>query len=509
MASWLLTLLTCFMPADGGCTILEFTAEQCQPCAQMAPTLQQLANEGWDIRQVDVHQHRQLVSRFGVSNLPTLVILDGNKEVDRIVGVTRYAEVKKRLDRVAARSGFRPSASGLANTAEPALRSELSQPSAALASNHQDPRAQSSGAQSSGAQSSGAQSSGAPFSGPQPIVRGQSPMRAVPKLVSGAASMAKEISNSSAGLAGQDAIARARDATVRIRVDEGNTTAHGTGTIVDAHGSQALILTCGHLFRDMNPSSQLSVDLFAGTPREQRVPAQLVDFSVEDEDIGLITISLPVAIAPVEILPRQEAVNTGQSVFSFGCDHGQDPSLREASVTHVNRYLGAANVEISGAPAVGRSGGGLFDRRGRLIGVCNAANEPENEGIYAGPDVFYRQLTKLNLQHLFEGGGSSTRQIQGAPNPAIEPTTPTPLQHDIAASTPSSEMNWPDQGLGDIATPERKVEPQGLPSTATAPVARQLIVIVKSDNGADRVVTIDQPSPELVSQIRSQSGNAW
>lgn len=479
MASWMLMLLTCYMPAEGVCTVLEFTASWCQPCQQMAPTLQRLANEGWEIRQVDTDRHPQLVNQFKVSNLPTLVILSGNKEVDRVVGVTRYEEINKRISRAAARSGYRPSADGT-------IASSVSSPV--------EPQDQQ-------------------IAAPQPIVRGQSPMRAVPKLISGAASMAKEISNTAVGLAGQDAISRARDATVRIRVDEGNTTAHGTGTIVDAHGSQALILTCGHLFRDMQPQSQLSVDLFAGTPREQRVPAQLVDFSIEDEDIGLITIQLPVEISPVQILPRQESVAPGQAVFSFGCDHGQDPSLREAAVTHVNRYLGAANVEISGAPAVGRSGGGLFDRSGRLIGVCNAANEPENEGIYAGPEVFYRQLAKLNLQHLFEASQNPVDQkIEMHHTPASQTQNASNIA--LAPSSGDSQLSWPDQSLpeqtpGSSNSLQGGAAPRSMPPTTTAPVARQLIVIVKSGDGQDRVVTIDQPTPELVSQIRNQSAGAW
>ena len=476
MASWLVTLLSCFMPSDGSCTVLEFTAPWCQPCKEMAPTLQRLANEGWEIRQVDTDRHPELVKRFRINNLPTLVIVADNSEVDRIVGVTRYDEVKKRLARAAARTGYQPPASELAMAPSSGAGQGMPSPSMEVKQ------------------------------APQPIVRGQSPVHAVPRMISGAARMASEVARSPAGLAGQDAIARARDATVRIRVDEGNTTAHGTGTIVDVHGSQALILTCGHLFRDMNPQSQLSVDLFAGTPKERRVAAELVDYSIDDSDadVGLITIQLPVPIAPVEVLPRAQVLKPGQPVFSFGCDHGADPSLRESQITHVNRYLGAANVEISGAPAVGRSGGGLFDSRGRLIGVCNAANEPENEGIYAGPNVFYEQLAKLQLQHLFEGQPDSNLAASHLAAAAQGRVNEPQLQRE----QPSAQLDWPDQSMGSspsISSPA----PTSLPAASTAPVARQLIVIVKSADGQDKVVTIDQPTPELVSQIRSQSAVNW
>ncbi|MEZ6079844.1 MAG: hypothetical protein R3C56_30485 [Pirellulaceae bacterium] len=43
----------------------------------------------------------------------------------------------------------------------------------------------------------------------------------------------------------EQAISRAAAATVRIRVDEANTTAYGTGTIVDVRGQEALDGTAG------------------------------------------------------------------------------------------------------------------------------------------------------------------------------------------------------------------------------------------------------------------------
>ncbi len=61
-----------------------------------------------------------------------------------------------------------------------------------------------------------------------------------------------------------------------------------------------------------------------------------------------------------------------------------------------------ANVEIIGAPALGRSGGGLFDQQGQLIGVCNAADTTDNEGIYAAAEVVYAQIERLGMTHLFD-----------------------------------------------------------------------------------------------------------
>jgi hypothetical protein len=277
----------------------------------------------------------------------------------------------------------------------------------------------------------------------------------------------------------EEAIARATDATVRIKVEESNTTAYGTGTIVATHQQEALILTCGHLFRDMLPGSQLKVDLFAGTPRQTTVLAQLIDFKADKEDIGLLSIHLPVAIEPAPILPRNEAVRVGQQVFSLGCDHGHNPSRRDSRVTHVNRYLGPCNIEIEGAPAVGRSGGGLFDAAGRLVGVCNAACSQENEGIYASSDVLYEQLARIGHAHLFD--------LAGGPSRFQDESTTAVMASNLTGQLPSPE----------VADQTAAVPPQSLPV--------RLICVLRNPDGSDRVVTIDRAPESLVSTIEQYS----
>lgn len=468
MASWLFLILVSIVPGDTRCTILEFTADWCLPCKEMLPALGKLSEEGWDVRQVNIDRYPDLVRRFQVTNLPTLVILDGDQEADRIVGVTHFDQIKKRALRVAARGGsLRPSS----------VRSSSVRPSLA-ASTPENLQ-------------------------PQPIVRGQSPSGMGTRLASSVRQAVTNVANLMSQPS-QQAISKAGDATVRIRVDEGTTTAFGTGTIVDLHGTEALVLTCGHLFRDMTPGSRLSVELFAGTPRRVTVSAQLVDFSAEESDIGLLSCTLPVPIEPVVLLPRGEAVRVQQPAFSFGCDHGADPSLRKTNITHINRYLGTANIEIAGAPAVGRSGGGLFDSQGRLIGVCNAADQEGNEGIYAGPEVIYAQLARLDLVHLFEPNSpGESRELLAQ---ASENSGPS-FRQDQPDRSPS-QMDWPDKSmapakLGNLAANGLALNASN--GSAENAETSQVIVIVKSASGETRMMTIDSPSADFVDQIQRQA----
>lgn len=479
-----------------GAMVLYFQSQDCEPCRQLEPSLVRYHQQGWDIRMVDAPNQLDVARQYKIRNLPTLILLSGGREVDRIVGVVSEKQLHERLARLDARTqsvavshgGNPPAKSPIPWGNQLALEASENRKSAGNqmpAGNSMVVRGQSPSALDKGFPLLEPTASDAPFQQSDTIGQPSSsadgqlpPMRPVaPGNAVAPANAAAPWNGAASSL--EEAIARATDATVRIKVEESNTTAYGTGTIVATHQQEALILTCGHLFRDMLPGSQLKVDLFAGTPRQTTVLAQLIDFKADKEDIGLLSIHLPVAIEPAPILPRNEAVRVGQQVFSLGCDHGHNPSRRDSRVTHVNRYLGPCNIEIEGAPAVGRSGGGLFDAAGRLVGVCNAACSQENEGIYASSDVLYEQLARIGHAHLFDLAGGPSR-IQ------VESTTAV-LASNLTGQLPSPE----------VADQTATVPPQSLPV--------RLICVLRNPDGSDRVVTIDRAPESLVSTIEQYS----
>ena len=179
----------------------------------------------------------------------------------------------------------------------------------------------------------------------------------------------------------------------------------GTGTIIDARNGEALIITCGHLFRDSNRQTRVEVDLFRGGQCET-VIARIIDFDAEVHDIGLVSIRTNQLVDAVRIAGGSQPVRNGETVFSFGCDRGEIPSRHDTRITGINKYdqhLGLSNLEIDGAPLDGRSGGGLFDEKGQLVGICNAADYRENIGIYAGPGSIQWQLRRIGMEHLISG----------------------------------------------------------------------------------------------------------
>jgi thioredoxin-like negative regulator of GroEL len=65
--------------------ILRFTASWCGPCQGLAMNLE-TANLGFPIEVVDIDAHGDVAQEYGIRSVPTLVMLDENIEVKRLVG---------------------------------------------------------------------------------------------------------------------------------------------------------------------------------------------------------------------------------------------------------------------------------------------------------------------------------------------------------------------------------------------------------------------------------------
>ena len=66
--------------------IFRFTASWCQPCKALAKNLE-TANLDIPIEVVDIDVHPEVAIDYGVRGVPTLVMLDENIEVKRMVGL--------------------------------------------------------------------------------------------------------------------------------------------------------------------------------------------------------------------------------------------------------------------------------------------------------------------------------------------------------------------------------------------------------------------------------------
>jgi thioredoxin 1 len=77
--------------------LIEFTADWCPPCKMLAPIVNDLAQKYAGKLRVgilDADGYPQYVEEFGIMGLPTLVLFQQGKPVQRIVGFRPRAQVE-------------------------------------------------------------------------------------------------------------------------------------------------------------------------------------------------------------------------------------------------------------------------------------------------------------------------------------------------------------------------------------------------------------------------------
>lgn len=81
--------------------LVDFWAEWCGPCKNLAPVLDELAAEyagKLKIGKVNIDQYGQLAAPFGIASIPTLLVFKGGQVVEQIVGFKVKAVLKQKLD---------------------------------------------------------------------------------------------------------------------------------------------------------------------------------------------------------------------------------------------------------------------------------------------------------------------------------------------------------------------------------------------------------------------------
>jgi hypothetical protein len=358
----------------------------------MDPTVQRLVAAGCPVRRINIDRDRALAAQFRVEKIPCFVMLVDGREVDRVVGATSQSRLEQMCEVVRRVSPTVPlhypiSSGSPAATTPPA-------PPVILARLDNIPK-----------------------DGPRswvPVSRESGQPVAPAPSAANAAMLA---------------------ASVRLRIADADGHSCGTGTIIGSRPGEALVLTCGHIFRDSQGKGRIEVDLFGPHPAS-RVPGRLVGYDLT-RDVGLVLVQTSLPVSAARVAPPGHTIRPGQLVASVGCNNADAPTVQWSEVISLDRFLGPPNIEVAGQPIVGRSGGGLFSADGLVIGVCNAADPGQREGLFAALGSIQAQLDQLGLAGLYapsRPAGESGRAgnplpegpaVAGSPTPRVRMPTPT------------------------------------------------------------------------------------
>jgi S1-C subfamily serine protease len=298
-------------------------------------------------------------------------------------------------------------------------------------------------------------------------------------------------------------------ASVRLKVEDATGFGYGTGTIIDTHGDEALIVTCGHIFRESQGKGAIAVDLFAPGATGP-VEGHLLGYDL-DRDIALVSIKPGMKITAVGVAPPGFTVRPRDRSFTVGCDQGADATVRQSEITAVNKYRGRPNFTASGAPIDGRSGGGLFTADGLLIGICNAADNASDEGVYAGLASIHWQLDQIGQSEIYQRqahpgsnvGEVATTGFEAAADPSLaeQPGTQPPTSPSALA---------PQRQAPPMLAAELPAQlPTAFPASVEPPLAglgedTELVVIIRSKRNPQsrsEIYVVDQATPELLGGI--------
>ncbi|MCH5372682.1 MAG: trypsin-like peptidase domain-containing protein [Planctomycetes bacterium] len=298
--------------------------------------------------------------------------------------------------------------------------------------------------------------------------------------------------------AAQNPQQRALYATVRLRVEDPAGNSFGTGTIIDSRNDEALVVTCGHLFRESSGQGRIEVDLFAPAARGP-APGKLLAYDLKN-DVALVTIWPGFDVTPVDIATEGYQVRPGDPVFSIGCDRGADASIRVSQITALNKYQGPANFEVAGQPVIGRSGGGLFNAAGQLIGVCNLADPQDDEGIYAALSLVHDHLAANLPRGILQRNAPQVATVnppaQNSRNPLGLPSMPRQMPGAPV------ESGGPLESVPDMGTVSRSDAVVQALQNAGNDAEIIFIVRRKSDgNSPGQLLTISNPSPDLLAYL--------
>jgi thiol-disulfide isomerase/thioredoxin len=449
--------------ADPDNILLDFTATWCGPCQQMSSIVSKLERQHLPVRKVDVDREPALASKYNVTSIPCFVLVANGKELDRVSGITTEQQLRKMISR---------------------LPKDL-------------PVADVTPAQRNNSKAGGL---GLPVAlSPTSKESHQTPFSAID--IVGKTKEQPEIGD--AIFRGQPPEQDALRSSVRIRVKDGSAINYGSGTIIESQPGQAIILSCGHIFRKLSNNAVIEIDLYTNpkSAKPETVAGRVL-LTDMDADVGLVSINYSRRLSSMPLGISAGALAAGDALFSIGCSSGDNPSRENVELTRINKYRGPENLECTIRPIKGRSGGGLF-RDDELVGVCIAADPDQPRGLYTGLQPILQLVEKAGFPHLLP---RSRTQPDNAPIAALDELKRATPETMIPASAFASTD---DDAIGQMLADQlSKLERGGVSGGAANQVPEEFagaevlcVVRSKVPGKPDRVIIVKQASDRFLGDL--------
>ncbi len=186
----------------------------------------------------------------------------------------------------------------------------------------------------------------------------------------------------------QDAIASVDSAVVQVQTPSGL----GSGVVIRPRG---LIITNNHVIEGASGDEVMVI-----TADKRRVPATIAATN-PSKDLAVLKPKGSVGEG-VELAAEPDgALRSGDQVFAIGSPFGLQGTVTVGVVSAVNRQgdSGMRMIQTDAPINPGNSGGGLFDLRGRLVGVPTSINSPVPGNVGIGFAVPANQV-RLELENV-------------------------------------------------------------------------------------------------------------